>query len=157
MADRLSLEELKKKRQEGTHENTERKLNTRSAAITRESGGERKSLEELRQARMNRNASPDVSVFHNSMSRYQQEKPAGFDYALEKVRNTANTTARAMSKNGRALQGALDIAKRNRETKKKLDSFKPVYDSSNEDKTMTGRSREKLTPTEYRMKALERQ
>lgn len=150
MADRLSLEELKKKRQEGTHENTERKLNTRSAAITRESGGERKSLEELRQARMNRNASPDVSVFHNSMSRYQQEKPAGFDYALEKVRNTANTTARAMSKNGRALQGALDIAKRNRETKKKLDSFKPVYDSSNEDKTMTGRSREKLTPTEYR-------
>lgn len=150
MADRLSLEELKKKRQEGTHENTERKLNTRSAAITRESGGERKSLEELRQARMNRNASPDISVFHNSMSRYQQEKPAGFDYALEKVRNTANTTARAMSKNGRALQGALDIAKRNRETKKKLDSFKPVYDSSNEDKTMTGRSREKLTPTEYR-------
>lgn len=150
MADRLSLEELKKKRQEGTHENTERKLNTRSAAITRESGGERKSLEELRQARMNRNASPDVSVFHNSMSRYQQEKPAGFDYALEKVRNTANTTARAMSKNGRALQGALDIAKRNRETKKKLDSFKPVYDSSNEDKTMTGRSRAKLTPTEYR-------
>lgn len=150
MADRLSLEELKKKRQEGTHDNTERKLNTRSAAITRESGGERKSLEELRQARMNRNASPDVSVFHNSMSRYQQEKPAGFDYALEKVRNTANTTARAMSKNGRALQGALDIAKRNRETKKKLDSFKPVYDSSNEDKTMTGRSREKLTPTEYR-------
>ena len=150
MADRLSLEELKKKRQEGTHENTERKLNTRSAAITRESGGERKSLEELRQARMNRNASPDVSVFHNSMSRYQQEKPAGFDYALEKVRNTANTTARAMSKNGRALQGALDIAKRNRETKKKLDSFKPVYDSSNEDKTMTGRSRAKLTLTEYR-------
>lgn len=150
MADRLSLEELKKKRQEGTHENTERKLNTRSAAITRESGGERKSLEELRQARMNRNASPDVSVFHNSMSRYQQEKTAGFDYALEKARNTANTTARAMSKNGRALQGALDIAKRNRETKKKLDSFKPVYDSSNEDKTMTGRSREKLTPTEYR-------
>ena len=150
MADRLSLEELKKKRQEGAHENTERKLNTRSAAITRESGGERKSLEELRQARMNRNASPDVSVFHNSMSRYQQEKPAGFDYALEKARNTANTTARAMSKNGRALQGALDIAKRNRETKKKLDSFKLVYDSSNEDKTMTGRSREKLTPTEYR-------
>lgn len=150
MAGRLSLEELKKKRQEGTHENTERKLNTRSATITRESGGERKSLEELRQARMNRNASPDVSVFHNSINRYQQEKPAGFDYALEKVRNTANTTARAMSKNGRALQGALDIAKRNRETKKKLDSFKPVYDSSNEDKTMTGRSREKLTPTEYR-------
>lgn len=150
MAGRLSLEELKKKRQEGTHENTERKLNTRSATITRESGGERKSLEELRQARMNRNASPDVSVFHNSINRYKQEKPAGFDYALEKVRNTANTTARAMSKNGRALQGALDIAKRNRETKKKLDSFKPVYDSSNEDKTMTGRSREKLTPTEYR-------
>lgn len=129
MADRLSLEELKKKRQEGTHENTERKLNTRSAAITRESGGERKSLEELRQARMNRNASPDVSVFHNSMSRYQQEKPAGFDYALEKVRNTANTTARAMSKNGRALQGALDIAKRERENKKKLEGYEPVYGS----------------------------
>lgn len=129
MADRLSLEELKKKRQEGTHENTERKLNTRSATITRESGGERKSLEELRQARMNRNASPDVSVFHNSMNRYQQEKPAGFDYALEKVRNTANTTARAMSKNGRALQGALDIAKRERENKKKLEGYEPVYGS----------------------------
>ncbi len=129
MADRLSLEELKKKRQEGTHENTERKLNTRSATITRESGGERKSLEELRQARMNRNASPDVSVFHNSINRYQQEKPAGFDYALEKVRNTANTTARAMSKNGRALQGALDIAKRERENKKKLEGYEPIYGS----------------------------
>lgn len=152
MADRLSLEELKKKRQEGTHENTEKKLNTRSATITRESGGERKSLEELRQARMNRNASPDVSVFHNSMNRYQQEKPAGFDYALEKVRNTANTTARAMSKNGRALQGALDIAKRERENKKKLEGYEPVYDSSNEDKTMASRSREKNTPVGYKNK-----
>lgn len=129
MADRLSLEELKKKRQEGTHENTERKLNTRSATITRESGGERKSLEELRQARMNRNASPDVSVFHNSMARHQQEKPAGFDYALEKARNTVNTTTKAMSRNGSALQGALDIAKRERENKKKLEGYEPVYGS----------------------------
>lgn len=153
MADRLSLEELKKKRQEGTQKSTERKVNVRSNATSRnEADGERKSIEQLREARMNRGAAPSTTAFNNMMARHQQEKPAGFDYALEKARNTVNTTTKAMSRNGSALQGALDIAKRERENKKKLEGYEPVYDSSNEDKTMASRSREKNTPVGYKNK-----
>lgn len=153
MADRLSLEELKKKRQEGAQHSTERKVNVRSNATSRnEADGERKSIEQLREARMNRGAAPSTTAFNNMMARHQQEKPAGFDYALEKARNTVNTTTKAMSRNGSALQGALDIAKRERENKKKLEGYEPVYDSSNEDKTMASRSREKNTPVGYKNK-----
>lgn len=153
MADRLSLEELKKKRQEGAQKSTERKVNVRSNATSRnEADGERKSIEQLREERMNRGAAPSTTAFNNMMARHQQEKPAGFDYALEKARNTVNTTTKAMSKNGSALQGALDIAKRERENKKKLEGYEPVYDSSNEDKTMASRSREKNTPVGYKNK-----
>lgn len=153
MADRLSLEELKKKRQEGAQNSTERKVNVRSNTTQRnEAGGERKSIEQLREARMNRGAAPSTTSFNNMMARHQQEKPAGFDYALEKARNTVNTTTKAMSRNGSAMQGALDIAKRERENKKKLEGYEPVYDSSNEDKTMASRSREKNTPVGYKNK-----
>lgn len=153
MADRLSLEELKKKRQEGAQKSTERKVNVRSNATSRnEADGERKSIEQLREERMNRGAAPSTTAFNNMMARHQQEKPAGFDYALEKARNTVNTTTKAMSRNGSALQGALDIAKRERENKKKLEGYEPVYDSSNEDKTMASRSREKNTPVGYKNK-----
>ncbi len=153
MADILSLEELKKKRQEGAQHSTERKVNVRSNATSRnEADGERKSIEQLREARMNRGAAPSTTAFNNMMARHQQEKPAGFDYALEKARNTVNTTTKAMSRNGSALQGALDIAKRERENKKKLEGYEPVYDSSNEDKTMASRSREKNTPVGYKNK-----
>ncbi len=130
MADRLSLEELKKKRQEGAQHSTERKVNVRSNTTQRnEADGERKSIEQLREERMNRGAAPSTTAFNNMMARHQQEKPAGFDYALEKARNTVNTTTKAMSKNGSALQGALDIAKRERENKKKLEGYEPVYGS----------------------------
>lgn len=153
MADRLSLEELKKKRQEGAQHSTERKVNVRSNTTQRnEADGERKSIEQLREERMNRGAAPSTTAFNNTMARHQQEKPAGFDYALEKARNTVNTTTKAMSRNGSALQGALDIAKRERENKKKLEGYEPVYDSSNEDKTMASRSREKNTPVGYKNK-----
>lgn len=153
MADRLSLEELKKKRQEGAQHSTERKVNVRSNTTQRnEADGERKSIEQLREERMNRGAAPSTTAFNNMMARHQQEKPAGFDYALEKARNTVNTTTKAMSRNGSALQGALDIAKRERENKKKLEGYEPVYDSSNEDKTMASRSREKNTPVGYKNK-----
>lgn len=153
MADRLSLEELKKKRQEGAQNSTERKVNVRSNTTQKnEADGERKSIEQLREERMNRGAAPSTTAFNNMMARHQQEKPAGFDYALEKARNTVNTTTKAMSKNGSALQGALDIAKRERENKKKLEGYEPVYDSSNEDKTMASRSREKNTPVGYKNK-----
>ena len=130
MADRLSLEELKKKRQEGAQHSTERKVNVRSNTTQRnEADGERKSIEQLREERMNRGAAPSTTAFNNMMARHQQEKPAGFDYALEKARNTVNTTTKAMSRNGSALQGALDIAKRERENKKKLEGYEPVYGS----------------------------
>lgn len=153
MADRLSLEELKKKRQEGAQNSTERKVNVRSNTTQKnEADGERKSIEQLREERMNRGAAPSTTAFNNMMARHQQEKPAGFDYALEKARNTVNTTTKAMSRNGSALQGALDIAKRERENKKKLEGYEPVYDSSNEDKTMASRSREKNTPVGYKNK-----
>lgn len=130
MADRLSLEELKKKRQEGAQHSTERKVNVRSNTTQRnEADGERKSIEQLREERMNRGAAPSTTAFNNMMARHQQEKPAGFNYALEKARNTVNTTTKAMSRNGSALQGALDIAKRERENKKKLEGYEPVYGS----------------------------
>lgn len=130
MADRLSLEELKKKRQEGAQNSTERKVNVRSNTTQKnEADGERKSIEQLREERMNRGAAPSTTAFNNMMARHQQEKPAGFDYALEKARNTVNTTTKAMSRNGSALQGALDIAKRERENKKKLEGYEPVYGS----------------------------
>ena len=74
MADRLSLEELKKKRQEGAQNSTERKVNVRSNTTQKnEADGERKSIEQLREERMNRGAAPSTIAFNNMMARHQQE------------------------------------------------------------------------------------
>jgi hypothetical protein len=91
-------------------------------------------LKELKQqkierAQSNRESAIAVGTANFSKNTINSKRSKAMDYALEKARNTVNTTTKAMSRNGSALQGALDIAKRERENKKKLEGYEPVYGS----------------------------
>ena len=91
-------------------------------------------LKELKQqkierAQSNRESAIAWGTANFSKNKINSKRSKAMDYALEKARNTVNTTTKAMSKNGSALQGALDIAKRERENKKKLEGYEPVYGS----------------------------
>ena len=91
-------------------------------------------LKELKQqkierAQSNRESAIAWGTANFSKNTINSKRSKAMDYALEKARNTVNTTTKAMSKNGSALQGALDIAKRERENKKKLEGYEPVYGS----------------------------
>lgn len=91
-------------------------------------------LKELKQqkierAQSNRESAIALGTANFSKNTINSKRSKAMDYALEKARNTVNTTTKAMSKNGSALQGALDIAKRERENKKKLEGYEPVYGS----------------------------
>lgn len=91
-------------------------------------------LKELKQqkierAQSNRESAIALGTANFSKNTINSKRSKAMDYALEKARNTVNTTTKAMSRNGSALQGALDIAKRERENKKKLEGYEPVYGS----------------------------
>ena len=91
-------------------------------------------LKELKQqkierAQSNRESAIALGTANFSTNTINSKRSKAMDYALEKARNTVNTTTKAMSRNGSALQGALDIAKRERENKKKLEGYEPVYGS----------------------------
>lgn len=91
-------------------------------------------LKELKQqkierAQSNRESAIALGTANFSKNTINSKRSKAMDYALEKARNTVNTTTKAMSRNGSALQGALDIAKRGRENKKKLEGYEPVYGS----------------------------
>lgn len=91
-------------------------------------------LKELKQqkierAQSNRESAIVLGTANFSKNTINSKRSKAMDYALEKARNTVNTTTKAMSRNGSALQGALDIAKRERENKKKLEGYEPVYGS----------------------------